>query len=179
MMPQDKQGVVDPELKVIVTGSRMRVDYNMFVSYDQVYGTQNLRIVDISIIPLHIAAHTQSTRSLSFLIHMKIKMPFCSNGVCDWGEGSWYYSWDTVRMEKILSDLLSPLTLYAKPKFHQMVDDLGTLLFNRLARLQRLHPQSYFSVYYRFWTLSHLCANGPKREPSQVETCSNARTWGL
>lgn len=41
MLPKDKQGVVDPELKV--------------------YGTNNLRIVDISIIPIHIAAHTQAT----------------------------------------------------------------------------------------------------------------------
>ncbi|KAJ6501838.1 GMC oxidoreductase [Mycena vulgaris] len=41
MLPREKQGVVDPELKV--------------------YGTNNLRIVDISIIPIHIAAHTQAT----------------------------------------------------------------------------------------------------------------------
>ncbi|KAJ6490230.1 GMC oxidoreductase [Mycena vitilis] len=41
MLPRDKQGVVDPEL--------------------QVYGTNNLRIVDISIVPIHIAAHTQAT----------------------------------------------------------------------------------------------------------------------
>ncbi|KAJ7157930.1 GMC oxidoreductase [Mycena crocata] len=39
MLPKNKQGVVDPELKV--------------------YGTTNLRIVDISIIPIQIAAHTQ------------------------------------------------------------------------------------------------------------------------
>lgn len=41
MLPRDKQGVVDPNLLV--------------------YGTKNVRIVDISIIPLHIAAHTQAT----------------------------------------------------------------------------------------------------------------------
>ncbi|KAF8492466.1 GMC oxidoreductase [Gautieria morchelliformis] len=40
MLPREKQGVVDPQLKV--------------------YGTQNLRIVDLSILPLHIAAHTQA-----------------------------------------------------------------------------------------------------------------------
>lgn len=40
MLPREKLGVVNPELKV--------------------YGTNNLRVVDISIIPLHIAAHTQS-----------------------------------------------------------------------------------------------------------------------
>ncbi|RDB23961.1 Versicolorin B synthase [Hypsizygus marmoreus] len=41
MLPHEKHGVVDPQLKV--------------------YGTTNLRVVDISIIPLHIAAHTQAT----------------------------------------------------------------------------------------------------------------------
>ncbi|KAJ7430135.1 glucose-methanol-choline oxidoreductase [Mycena galericulata] len=41
MMPREKKGVVDPELKV--------------------YGTANLRVVDISIVPLHVAAHTQAT----------------------------------------------------------------------------------------------------------------------
>ncbi|KAJ7145705.1 GMC oxidoreductase [Mycena epipterygia] len=41
MLPREKNGVVDPDLKV--------------------YGTNNLRIVDISILPLHIAAHTQAT----------------------------------------------------------------------------------------------------------------------
>ncbi|KIM89885.1 GMC oxidoreductase [Piloderma croceum F 1598] len=41
MLPRDKNGVVNPELKV--------------------YGTTNLRVVDISVIPLQIAAHTQAT----------------------------------------------------------------------------------------------------------------------
>ncbi|KAG6909077.1 hypothetical protein DXG01_002058 [Tephrocybe rancida] len=40
MLPRDRQGVVDPHLKV--------------------YGTKNLRVVDLSIIPLQIAAHTQA-----------------------------------------------------------------------------------------------------------------------
>jgi choline dehydrogenase-like flavoprotein len=40
MMPRDKGGVVDPELKV--------------------YGTRNLRVVDLSIVPLHLNCHTQS-----------------------------------------------------------------------------------------------------------------------
>ncbi|KAF9556900.1 GMC oxidoreductase [Agrocybe pediades] len=41
MLPREKQGVVDPTLKV--------------------YGTSNLRVADISILPIHIAAHTQAT----------------------------------------------------------------------------------------------------------------------
>ncbi|KZT28136.1 GMC oxidoreductase [Neolentinus lepideus HHB14362 ss-1] len=41
MLPKDKGGVVDPDLKV--------------------YGTHNIRVVDLSIVPLHIAAHTQAT----------------------------------------------------------------------------------------------------------------------
>ncbi|KDQ52343.1 GMC oxidoreductase [Jaapia argillacea MUCL 33604] len=41
MLPREKNGVVDPNLKV--------------------YGTTNLRVVDISIVPIHIAAHTHAT----------------------------------------------------------------------------------------------------------------------
>ncbi|KAI0046210.1 GMC oxidoreductase [Auriscalpium vulgare] len=41
MLPRDKGGVVDPQLKV--------------------YGTANVRVVDLSIVPLHVAAHTQAT----------------------------------------------------------------------------------------------------------------------
>ena len=39
MLPREKGGVVDTSLKV--------------------YGTANLRVVDLSVIPVHIAAHTQ------------------------------------------------------------------------------------------------------------------------
>ncbi|TDL21863.1 GMC oxidoreductase [Rickenella mellea] len=41
MLPRDKNGVVDAQLRV--------------------YGTKNVRIADLSIVPLHISAHTQST----------------------------------------------------------------------------------------------------------------------
>ncbi|KAJ7323864.1 GMC oxidoreductase [Mycena albidolilacea] len=41
MLPLDKQGVVSPELKV--------------------YGTTNLRAVDVGIIPIHLATHTHAT----------------------------------------------------------------------------------------------------------------------
>jgi choline dehydrogenase-like flavoprotein len=39
MLPRDDGGVVDHQLKV--------------------YGTKNLRIVDLSIVPLHFASHSQ------------------------------------------------------------------------------------------------------------------------
>ncbi|KZT72989.1 GMC oxidoreductase [Daedalea quercina L-15889] len=41
MLPRKKNGVVDPKLKV--------------------YGTKNLRVADMSIVPLEVAAHTQAT----------------------------------------------------------------------------------------------------------------------
>ena len=41
MLPREKNGVVDPTLKV--------------------YGTSNLRVVDLSVVPLHFASHPQAT----------------------------------------------------------------------------------------------------------------------
>lgn len=41
MLPADKGGVVDPTLKV--------------------YGANNLRVVDLSVVPLHFGAHPQAT----------------------------------------------------------------------------------------------------------------------
>lgn len=61
MLPRDKGGVVSPELKV--------------------YGTGNIRVADLSIVPLHVAAHTQGKPSV--LVHCI----GCRNGadldICD------------------------------------------------------------------------------------------------
>lgn len=43
MLPRNKNGVVDAGLRV--------------------HGTRNIRVVDLSIVPLHVAAHTQCKRS--------------------------------------------------------------------------------------------------------------------
>ena len=40
MLPREKNGVVDANLRV--------------------YGTKNIRVADLSIVPLHFASHTQS-----------------------------------------------------------------------------------------------------------------------
>lgn len=46
MLPREKNGVVDPELKV--------------------YGTKNIRVADLSIVPLHFSAHSQGECRESF-----------------------------------------------------------------------------------------------------------------
>ena len=48
MLPREKNGVVDASLRV--------------------YGTKNLRVVDLSVIPLHIAAHTQGNATYLVLV---------------------------------------------------------------------------------------------------------------
>ncbi|KAI0069141.1 GMC oxidoreductase [Artomyces pyxidatus] len=61
MLPQDKGGVVDPRLKV--------------------YGTANVRVVDLSILPLHIGAPTQSACvPLSSAIKISEAMLTCNCG---------------------------------------------------------------------------------------------------
>jgi choline dehydrogenase-like flavoprotein len=47
MLPLDKNGVVDTNLKV--------------------YGTANVRVADLSIVPLHIAGHTQGMQCVKHL----------------------------------------------------------------------------------------------------------------
>lgn len=56
MMPRDKGGVVDHTLKVSWLCLH-HYDYQHYVS--QVYGTNNIRVVDLSVVPLHFAGHTQ------------------------------------------------------------------------------------------------------------------------
>ena len=53
MLPREKNGVVDANLKV--------------------YGTKNLRVADLSIVPLHIAAHTQGEKD--FLVTLNLLKP--------------------------------------------------------------------------------------------------------
>ena len=70
MLPQDKGGVVDPTLKV--------------------YGTTNIRVVDLSIIPVHIAAHTQGKCSARFALLYKTNLRSLSvavvYGIAEYGE---------------------------------------------------------------------------------------------
>ena len=62
MLPKEKGGVVDAHLKVSTllpppADAKSFVDLYGF----KVHGTKNLRVVDASIFPVAIAAHTQST----------------------------------------------------------------------------------------------------------------------
>jgi GMC oxidoreductase len=63
MMPREKNGVVNPELVV--------------------YGTKNVRVADLSIIPIHVASHTQCEYLPSFLSgDILIMFILPSNCVC-------------------------------------------------------------------------------------------------
>lgn len=60
MLPQDKGGVVDPKLKVrSLSLLPHRMPPLIQPPVYQVYGTQNIRVVDLSIVPLQITSHTQ------------------------------------------------------------------------------------------------------------------------
>ena len=52
MLPRDKNGVVDPELKV--------------------YGTTNIRVCDLSVVPLVPGAHTQCQSQYRALSMLKV-----------------------------------------------------------------------------------------------------------
>jgi hypothetical protein len=56
MLPKDKGGVVDHNLKVNCFSRRSSSDVSDIV---KVYGTANLRVVDLSVVPLHVCTHTQ------------------------------------------------------------------------------------------------------------------------
>lgn len=64
MLPKEKGGVVDNELKVPVSRHCL-LSCNLIDL--QVYGTSNIRVADLSIVPLHIAAHTMSVYCASAL----------------------------------------------------------------------------------------------------------------
>lgn len=54
MLPKDKGGVVDPSLKVC----RHPIHHHTLLTTPQVYGTTNLRVADISVVPLHFGSHS-------------------------------------------------------------------------------------------------------------------------
>ena len=83
MLPRAKHGVVDTNLNV--------------------YGTSNLRVADLSVVPLQVAAHTQcECRSITMCGRVRLELGLIgyggsdSVGVCDWGSRYVYVliSWD-------------------------------------------------------------------------------------
>ena len=62
MLPREKGGVVDPQLKV--------------------YGTKNVRVVDLSIVPLHFASHSQGRLQFAPYSWLKPILSY-SDCVCD------------------------------------------------------------------------------------------------
>lgn len=63
MLPREKQGVVDSKLKV--------------------YGTTNLRVADLSVVPLHIAGHPQGKHvSVPNISSLLIRVVHFSYRVC-------------------------------------------------------------------------------------------------
>ena len=67
-------GVVDNKMKVSLSCRALVI---CLYSGLQVYGTTNIRVMDISIIPLHISAHTQGeAKILSFFSFLDITLSF-------------------------------------------------------------------------------------------------------
>lgn len=58
MLPRDKGGVVNPTLKVSIMIHRGGIHASR-IDWMQVHGTTNLRVVDLSIVPLHFVGHAQ------------------------------------------------------------------------------------------------------------------------
>jgi hypothetical protein len=59
MLPLEDGGVVSPKLQVCYSFPKSLDLPIKLISNRQVYGTANIRVVDISIIPLHIGSHMQ------------------------------------------------------------------------------------------------------------------------
>lgn len=70
MLPRDRGGVVDPQLKVGILFSIISDTHYP----SQVYGTTNIRCADLSIVPLHFAAHSQGKVS-TFSVVIKCTNP--------------------------------------------------------------------------------------------------------
>ncbi len=57
MLPKDDGGVVDRNLKVRVTEFNAMTDQYCCLYAPKVYGSTNIRVADLSIVPLHIGGH--------------------------------------------------------------------------------------------------------------------------
>lgn len=69
MLPLEDDGVVDHNLKVLLPLTTSSSPCETLCR--QVYKTTNIRVADLSIIPLHIGAHTQGLSMLcTFLVHL-------------------------------------------------------------------------------------------------------------
>lgn len=89
MLPRDKQGVVDPKLKVCNISELYNIYISPHISRNgiQVYGTTNLRVADLSIVPLHLATHTQcASCTLVWWSATDILNPY-SHRLYDWRKG--------------------------------------------------------------------------------------------
>lgn len=68
MLPRNKHGVVDSKLKVCIFPESCKY---CFCTSSKVYGTTNLRIADLSVVPVHIATHTQGAYT-GFILRVQL-----------------------------------------------------------------------------------------------------------